>query len=1651
MPIAPSSPIRRIIDTVPLWGVFVVPFVLLTAGAVALVGYLSYRNGQEAVEDLGHQLIAQTNDRVTEKLEDYLETPFLINRLNVDAVNRGQLDLQNTPENIAALESTLLNRLQQFDQVSAILFAGSEGTFRRVERFPTFNMAVADASRPDQIKVYRLNSAGKPSQLLATKENFDVRRDRPWYRQAAAGQPLWSPISRSGATEELTLNAAQPVYDRATNRLLGVFAVHLLVDYLNQFLHDLDISRSGQVIITDDSGVLIATSTKEKLDRLETEPIAGGVQQLRIEESQNDLTRSLGAFLRDRPTVLQASNQAQLLNFRYNGKLQYVRITPFQDQYGLNWRIITVIPQSYFLQAIQTNTIITVLLCLLTLNIAAMLALFVANRLSARFSQIRRVSRELAMGNLNQRLPTNGWIEELNDLSETFNQMADQLQQAFDRIKAALAESEEKFTTIFRTSPEPVAIASLAEGRLLEVNESLLQFFGYSQAEMVGKTALELQLWHNPAQRNHYRALLEQQGSVRNLEVQVCTKSGEVKTVLLSAEIRTVEGQDRIIVMHQDISERKRVEDERQATELALRQSEARYRAIVEDQTELITRSLLDTTLTYVNDAYCRYFGVRREAIIGKSYRPFIYKPEQDEVMQGIRNLSLDNPTLVMENRVVVNGQVRWMQWIDRPLFDEQGNVTEIQAVGRDITELKQTEEALRKSEARLLQAQQIAHLGSWEFDLATRNITWSEELFRIFGLDPAQSEPSYEEIMAVIADEDRDTLLSAIDQAIAEGSSYEIEHRIRRPDGTVRYIISKGQAEINEQQQVTKLFGIVLDMTDRKQTELALQESETRFQEMAQTLNQVSYVLSVATEQYLYISPAYEKIWGYSCASLYQNPKSWLDRVHPEDLEQVVSVLNDLFAGKQKRVQFRIIRADGEVRWIESESLIVCDEDGTPLRIVGLADDITHLKRLEQSLRSQAEEERLLATITQNIRQSLDLEQILSTTVVEVQQRLHADRVIVFRLNPDGLGQVIQEAVVPEYPVSDQMRWEDEHFPEECYAYYRQGKPRIVPDIAADAWAPCLVEFLQEMGVQSKVVAPIVQVCGQSTPRVWGLLVVHACSHRRRWQESEANFLQRICDQLAIAIDQANLYQQLQVELTERKQAEKALQEREAMLRAIGDNLPKGYIYQRVYEPGKGSYYSYISAGIERLLSLKPEAVMKDPSLMRSVGFEEDLVLADRIIQASLDNLLPIELQMRNRTLQGEIQWSSIRSVPRRLEDGRTVWDGVEVDITDLKRTEAALRASEERFRRAFDDAPIGVSLVSLSGQFVRANFYYCNLLGYTEEELLGLTFQKITHPADLAADLEGTKRILAGEIRSFQTEKRYITKQGTLVPVIINIALIRDQNGQPLYIVGYVQDSRERLKVERMKDEFISVVSHELRTPLTSIRGSLGILGSGILYNKPEKAQQMLQIAISNSDRLVRLVDDILSLERLESGKVRLVMEECRIADLLQQAIDSVQALADQSAVTLSLTPISATLQAAPDAIIQTLTNLLSNAIKFSAPGDTVSLKAEISSREWARGNGEHHHSVCDFRLPTPHLLFSVKDQGRGIPEDKLEIVFEQFQQVDVSDSRKKGGTGLGLAICKRIVQQHNGQIWAESFLGKGSTFYVALPLSKRDESAA
>jgi PAS domain S-box-containing protein len=374
---------------------------------------------------------------------------------------------------------------------------------------------------------------------------------------------------------------------------------------------------------------------------------------------------------------------------------------------------------------------------------------------------------------------------------------------------------------------------------------------------------------------------------------------------------------------------------------------------------------------------------------------------------------------------------------------------------------------------------------------------------------------------------------------------------------------------------------------------------------------------------------------------------------------------------------------------------------------------------------------------------------------------------------------------------------------------------------------------------------------------------------------------------------------------------------------------------------------------------------------------------------------------------------------------DGERVLIGIGQDVTERERAQAALRESERRFRGIFESAGVGIAFSEFEEdgpRIVSVNTAFSAMLGYEAEELEGADFTLITHPDDMGDLAELGEAVRAGRDQ-ISREQRCMRKDGAFIWGALTVSILRDEEDRPRFAIGMLQDVTARREAERVKDEFVAVVGHELRTPLTSIRGSLGLLAGGVLGDIPPEASRMLRTAVSNTDRLVRLINDILDIERIDAGRGDIQLAPVTSSDLVRQSVEVIQATAQEAGVGIEVEPMEdPTVAADADRIVQVLTNLLGNAIKFSEGDGTVAIGVD-ADHDRAR--------------------FTVRDEGRGIPGDQLESIFERFSQVDASDARDKGGTGLGLAIARSIVERHGGEIWAESIEGEGSTFGFTLPM--------
>ncbi|BAY11558.1 PAS domain-containing protein [Calothrix sp. NIES-2098] len=1038
-------------------------------------------------------------------------------------------------------------------------------------------------------------------------------------------------------------------------------------------------------------------------------------------------------------------------------------------------------------------------------------------------------------------------------------------------------------------------------------------------------------------------------------------------------------------------------------------------------------------------------------------------------------------------------GDIRWVRLCSTPRRLDNGRIC-WEGIRLDITDIKHTEETLRKNQALLIEAQKIAKIGNWEFDLATQKITWTEELFHILNRDPALREPTYEENLQLYHPEDAEKLHQAVEQAITTGESYKLILRLNtQPDDPPRYTEGIGHAELNADGQVIRLYGTAQDVTERFLAEKALQEKEKFLSSIYNGVEQCIFVVDILEDndfRFVGLNPIAERLSGmrsvdmqgktpedlfppemassirqhyqacvtaretityeeclpfkgqdtwwitsltpllnehsrvyrivgssieisdrkraeeklrqaelqyrtlveqipgifytaptiataefaYISPQIYQllnippeewvagHLNTWANYVHPEDRERIQKIFEyTIETGEPLIAEYRMFTHEGKIIWVQDRAMRVLAPDGKTPILQGLAFDISDRKQLELAV--QASETRLNSILT-----------TASASIVSLRVFANYD----WEYEYQSIGGEILFGYTAQEITSNKQLWMSKVFPED--------RDRVIyplfEEIFAERTATVEYRFYHKDGSLRWISATYT-------------------SHR---------------DEAA----DCWIVTGVSIDVSDRKRLELALQASEKRLKNILSTASASIFSFRVSSNQEWEY-EYQSTASEVIFGYTPCEILADKDLWLSRVFPEDRekVIYSRFQLSVNEGTSSIEYRFRHK--DGSLRWiSTTYSSHRQEETDCWIIIGVSIDISDRKRVEEALRESETLFRTLSESAPIGIFRSDIHGMNIYTNPRFQVISGLSIEESFGDRWMRFIHPDDLALFLPQW-RALATINQEFCSEVRYILSNSTLRFFRITIVPILSEKNELMGYVGTIEDITESRAIEKMKKEFISIVSHELRTPLAAIRGALGLLAAGVLQAQPETAQQMLDIAYNDTERLVRLVNDILDLEHLESNKFTIVKQWCDAATLIRKSVETVNALASENNVSLVMLLSSMQIWVDPDRIIQTLVNLIGNAIKFSPTNSTVAVSLEeLSDR----------------------VLFKVQDQGRGIPDEMLESIFARFQQVDASDSRQKGGTGLGLAICRGIIQQHGGIIWAESTLGKGSIFYFTIP---------
>ena len=393
-----------------------------------------------------------------------------------------------------------------------------------------------------------------------------------------------------------------------------------------------------------------------------------------------------------------------------------------------------------------------------------------------------------------------------------------------------------------------------------------------------------------------------------------------------------------------------------------------------------------------------------------------------------------------------------------------------------------------------------------------------------------------------------------------------------------------------------------------------------------------------------------------------------------------------------------------------------------------------------------------------------------------------------------------------------------------------------------------------------------------------------------------------------------------------------------------------------------------------------------------------------------------------------------------------RTEWKGraaaliVSRDVTEQRRNEDALRATEELFRTAFADAPFGMCLTGLDGRFLQANAALCEMLGYTEQELIGGAWSKITHPDDLERSRQAALQLLGCPTASLEFEKRYIHKLGDTIWVRLKISTVTTAGDRPSHFIAHLEDITERKRAQRelieakeaaeaasrAKSQFLANMSHEIRTPMNGI---IGMTELALDTDLNELQCDYLSSVRNSGESLLTIINDILDFSKIEAGKFTLETTRFDLDQTLEEVLRMMAVPAHEKGLELlyeNRVELPDCVKGDPGRLRQVVVNLLGNAIKFTTAGEVSLLVLEAREEE---------HGL------TVHL--GVTDTGIGIAPEWQSRIFDAFVQADGSSTRCHGGTGLGLSICKRLVEFMGGRMWVESEVGQGSTFHFTARL--------
>lgn len=1121
--------------------------------------------------------------------------------------------------------------------------------------------------------------------------------------------------------------------------------------------------------------------------------------------------------------------------------------------------------------------------------------------------------------------------------------------------------------------------------------------------------------------------------------------------------------------LYQEITMRQQIEE-------ALRESEEKYRSMVELAMDGFLTISLQGEITSCNEAYSRLLGIPHDELIGKSLTKLPNLSAKDiasnqKIFASILDGKQTDPIEITWNHP--SGHKVILEFRSS-LLRENGKITGIQTIVIDITRRKEVQQELEESEERLKAYLESAPDGIY---ISTINGTFlygnkkAEEItgyhrdelighnFLQSNLLPAKYIPLATKLLAI--------------NMIGKPTGPD-DFELRRKDGSPIWVAVTTTPI--KQHGETIILGFARDVSLRKQGEQVLRKEREKAQHYLDIAGTMLLALD-ATGTVTMINKKGVEILGYP--DKYIIGKNWFDTFIPGELrEKMRTFFGQLMSGNAKSAKVvaghSVLAAGGEEKLIEWYNTVIKDENGHATGTLSSGEDVTERRRTEDALWLSEEKFSLafhaslgIYIITNPVDQTyIDVNDAFVKTTGFSREELigHSIYEINILVNPDD-GEKIARMLEEQGTVQDQ-EFEFRMKSGEIRTWLCSmsivrisGEPRMIAtatDVSARKQAEhaladeairrrILIDqsrdgivILDEQGAVFESNQRFAEMLGYSLAEtnrlhVWDWEYQHepevVTGMLRDIDEKGDNFETRhrrkdgsVID-VEISTNGAFFAGQKLIfcvcrDITERKRSEESLRISNAAFKSIHEAVIIMDTDFRIVQWNKVS---------EKLFGVKAGDTIGKPLIDFIDMVEEYPGQNEKRTNRLLERGYGKEEQLY-RTPRGDV-WVDVHIQAIEENGERTGWVTLAMDITERKKTDKALRESEERYRDLFENASDLIQNVDGDGRYIYVNKAWHKTLGYTRKEIPDLTFWDIVHAESAPKCREKFRQVMEGKTIN-SVEAVFVTKDGRLVYVEGNVNGVQ-KDGQVVACRGIFRDITERKlaeeklrRLDELKQEFLSNVSHELRTPLQSISGFTKLL---IGDDVPDAAtrREFLQIVDSETLHLGNLINSLLDMSRLEAGRFQVNKRHMAVTRVIGDSLKVFHSLAREKDIKLqeNIPDDLPELEVDGDRLRQVILNLVSNAIKFSDPDSDVIIRAQPQ-------NGE--------------ILFQVTDHGIGISPDDMHHLFERFYRAE--GEKVRGGTGLGLYISRQIIEAHGGRIWAESLLGKGSTFSFTLPLQDK-----